>query len=370
MSIDIGYLEYQQRQQQNAADGAAIGAAQQLLYSGCPNGTAAQTAADNDSSENDFVNAGNVKVTANNPPLSGPFTSDNCAVQVTVNNSATPTFLMRIFGYGNVAETTQATATSLANGPGCVYQLDPNGTPTFHGAKISAPGCSLLMNGSPTFDGGDVDFMSIGYAGSLTVHGTNFDSGSPMTMLPVANPCPEIAGCNDLANNPPTPQGCIPLPAGSTVVLPGCYSSFSGSNGSAITLSPGLYTLTGSNSLNGVTLTGSGVTIYVTGTGSGLDLHGTKVDLSACTTSCTSGAVANVLYYQTNGTPVDISGPSGSYSGLFYAPNSQVTYNGNAGTGYAVMVFSDWLLNGTGQGMTFASPPPNQSFIKTAVLVQ
>lgn len=369
MSIDIGYLEYQQRQQQNAADGAAIGAAQQLVYSGCPNQSVAQTAAANDSGENDFVNAGNVKVTADNPPTSGAFASDNCAVQVTVNNAATQTFLMRVFGWvGGVAETTQATATSSANGPGCVYQLDPNGTPTFHGAKITAPGCSLLMNGSPTFDGGDVDFASIGYAGSLTVHGTKFDDGSPMTMLPVANPCPEIVGCNYLTNNPPAPSGCIPLVVSSPVVTPGCYSSISG-NGD-IALSPGLYILTGSNSLNGATLTGSGVTIYITSTGSGLDLHGTKVDLSACTTTCTGGAVANVLYYQTNSTAVDISGPSGSYTGLFYAPNAQVTYNGNAGTGYSVMVFYDWLLNGTGQGMTFASPPPNQSFIKNAVLVQ
>ena len=155
-----------------------------------------------------------------------------------------------------------------------------------------------------------------------------------------------------------------------SAISPGCYSSISG-NGS-FTLNPGLYILTGSNSLNGATLTGSGVTIYVTSTGTGIDFHGTKVNLSSCTTTCTGGAVANVLYYQVPGntSPINIAGPTGSYCGLFYAPGANVTYDGNAGSCYSVMVFDDWTLNGTGQGMTFASPPPDQSFIKQIILAQ
>lgn len=372
MGVDVGFLEYQQRQQQNAADGAAVGAAQQLLYSGCPNQTVAQSTADGDSSENGFTSTGNVTVTANNPPTSGPFSSDNCAVMVTVNNSAAQTFFTRLFGYASgMPVTTSAVATSSSNGNGCVYLLDPNGTPDFHGAKISAPGCGLLINGSPTFDGGDIDFSYIGYAGgSDTVHGTKWEDASPTSMLRVADPCAEISGCAYLANNPPSATSCGPLQVTGTSVQPGCYSSISG-NGT-FTLEPGLYVLTGTNSLNGATINGSGVTLYVTSTGSGIDFHGTKVNLSACTTSCSGGAVANVLYYQVpaNSSAMNIAGPDGSYSGLIYAPSASVTYDGNAGTGYTVMVFYDWVLNGTGQGMAIASPPPNGSLVKKIILVQ
>ena len=37
MAADVGYWRYQERQQQSATDAAAIGGAQQLLRSTCPN---------------------------------------------------------------------------------------------------------------------------------------------------------------------------------------------------------------------------------------------------------------------------------------------------------------------------------------------
>jgi hypothetical protein len=40
-AVDLGYLEYRQRPQQNAPDSVEIGAAQ-LVYSDCPNQTASQ----------------------------------------------------------------------------------------------------------------------------------------------------------------------------------------------------------------------------------------------------------------------------------------------------------------------------------------
>jgi hypothetical protein len=372
LAVDVGYWEYQQREQQNATDAAAIGGAQQLAYSGCNSQTAATTAADNDSAKNGFADAGNVAIAVSNPPSTGAYAGNTCAVDVQITTSKVASFFTRLFGQSKgVTDTTEAVAQVLASSPGCVYLLDPTGTPDFHGAKMTAPGCGMLINGSPTFDGGDIDFSDIGYAGgSDTEHGTKFVEASPVPMVPVADPCPEISGCSSLAQNPPATTGCAPLVATGVPINPGCYSSISG-NGS-ITMNPGLYVLTGSNSLNGATVTGSGVTIYVTSTGTGIDFHGTKVNLSACTTSCAGGAVSGVLYYQgtTNTSPIDIAGPSGSYCGLIYAPGSNVTYDGNAGSCYSVMVFDDWTLNGTGQGMTFASPPPNQSLINQVVLGQ
>jgi len=371
MAVDVGYLQYQQRQQQNATDAAAIGGAQTLAFSNCGNSGAATTAAQSDSASNGFANAGNVTVMVQNPPLSGPLANNNCAVMVTVNNSHTQTFFSKLFGWANgMPETTSAAGLVTTNANGCVYLLDPAGSPNFNGAKISAPGCGILMNGSPVFHGGTIDFSYIGYASSLTDHGTNYVEASPTSMLAVADPCREISGCSYLTNNPPTASGCAPLVVTGPTVNPGCYSSISG-NGS-FTMNPGLYVFTGSNSLNGANITGTGVTLYVTSTGTGLDFHGTKVNLTACTTSCTNGAVANVLYYQVpaNASSLDISGPAGVYAGLIYAPKSNVTVNGNAGSGHTLMVFGDWTLNGTGQGMTFNPPPAHQSLIKQAVLAQ
>jgi hypothetical protein len=368
MAIDVGFLEYRQRQQQNATDAAAIGGAQQFVYSGCGANSAATSAAQNDAATNGYTNGGNgVSVAVTTPPSGGPYAGNTCAVQVQINNPQTQTFFSRLFGWTSMQETTQAVAAALANNNSCAYLLSSTATPDFHGAKISAAGCGLMINGSPTFDGGNIDFSSIGYAGSVTEHGTKWGGAAPTQMLPVADPCPEIAGCNYLTNNPPSTSNCTALTASGTI-NPGCYSSISGS---VSAMNPGLYVFTGPISLSGGTVTGSGVTIYVADGGS-IDLHGITGDFSACTTSCTGGAVSNVLYYQppSNANAMTFAGPQSSYSGLIYAPSADVTYDGNAGTGYTVMVFGSWTLNGTGQGMSFTPPTQGQSLLYEAVLVQ
>lgn len=378
MAVDAGYLEYRQRQQQSAADAAAIGGAQQLAYTGCNDQSAATTTADADAATNGFPDEtssnGPITVKVTNPPQSGPYANNNCAVDVTINNTNTQTFFSRIFGYNQMKETTEAVAASESNGNGCAYLLGTTATDDFHGAKISAAACGLLINGSPTFDGGEIDFLNIGYAGSLTTHGTKWDAAEPEAMLPVADPCPEIAGCRALSADPPATSGCGAATVTNGAISPGCYSGISGNQGFS-TMQPGMYVFTGPISLTGGNLTGNGVTIYVADGGS-FSMSGVTATLSACTTSCTGSgnyvAVPNVLYYQPSSNPnqITISGPPSSYSGLIYAPAAPATFNGNAGTGYTVVVFNSWTLNGTGQGMTFAAPPQGGSFIPKAVLVQ
>ena len=96
-AVDLGYMQYELRQQQTAADAAAIGGARELITAGCASPVAAKTAAKNDASENGFTDGTNkVKVTAYNPPQTGALTSNGCAVQVTVY-SPHATFFGRIF---------------------------------------------------------------------------------------------------------------------------------------------------------------------------------------------------------------------------------------------------------------------------------
>ena len=96
LGIDMGYLRYEKRLLQTAADGAAIAGASELLY-----GTSGVTAAANhDATSNGFLAAtanvnqcppsapatdvGSVAVTVNNPPCSGPHNGDAKYVEVYV----------------------------------------------------------------------------------------------------------------------------------------------------------------------------------------------------------------------------------------------------------------------------------------------
>src|SRR5580704_8151441 len=99
MAVDVGYWEYQQRQQQNAVDAAAVGGAQQLAYSTCPNQGVARMAAFNDASQNGFTDDSNgVEVTVQNPPQSGPFAGNGCAVYAQITRKSIPSFFSRLFG--------------------------------------------------------------------------------------------------------------------------------------------------------------------------------------------------------------------------------------------------------------------------------
>jgi len=372
-AIDFGYLQYQQRQQQTAADAAAIAGAQALITNNtCPDNSAALSAAETDASANGFTNGVNgVSITAQTP-ASGPFSSDNCAVQATIT-SPHLTWFSKVFGFkGTMTTTAIAVVESQSQGGGCLYVL--GGGMTASAIDIDTPNCGVVINGSVTSSGSSFDTDYFGYSGSLTQSGDTFTGASPAPMLPVANPCTDISGCNDLTNNPPATSPCNagPVQAGGTLALtPGCYGAMvlSGVN---VTLSPGLYVLNGITG-SGVTFTGSGVTIYeATG---GFTASGSGNSLSACTTSCTNGAVSGVLLFQptSNSSGVTISGTSSNYSGLVYAPSAAVTASG-AGTGYVIYVVSTMTVSGSdftdtpptpGPGV---GPTPGGLFIKNPVL--
>ncbi len=210
MSVDVGYLEYHQRAQQSAADAAAVGGAQQLLYSNCTNSSAATTAADNDAASNGFTNGvNNVTVTVNDPPSSGPYAGNACAVSAQVTAKKVPTFFTRLFGQAGMDESTQAVALVTANNPTCILMEALGQNTNFHGATVTAPKCGISLNGSANFNGASVDAAGIGevdYSGSN--NGGTFTGASPAPMLAVADPCPEIAGCAALAANPPSTSPC------------------------------------------------------------------------------------------------------------------------------------------------------------------
>jgi hypothetical protein len=368
MAVDVGYWRYQQREQQSATDAAALGGAQQLIYSSCPNQTVANTGAQNDATDNGFVNgAKGVSVVANNPPSSGTFASSNCAVQVQITSSTVPTFFTRLFGKATMAVSTQAVAQVVADGNGCIYMLATGQNTNFNGANFQAPQCAININGSANFNGATVNAASIGevdYSGSN--NGGSFSSASPTKMLPVADPCPEIAGCAALASSPPSTSPCNGSYSGTGILGPGCYNNLN-LHGASITLSGGTYVFAGSANFNGASITGSEVTIYIPAGATPPNFN--KVT-SMTLTPPTTGSFAGVTYYQvpSNSGGLNFNGGTTNLSGLIYAPSASINYNGSQGQ-YAVLVAAYANFNGS-SGLDFGAPASGQSLLKTAVLSQ
>src|SRR5579862_1715096 len=128
LAVDTGYLQWQRRLMQSAADAAAMGALREMEL-GRTNAFPANdltTAAQNDASLNGFTNGQNgVTVTLNNPPASGTFSGQNTAAEVIISKTY-GTFFMRVLGTNNVALSARAvaqTTTSSGSIGGCIFAL-------------------------------------------------------------------------------------------------------------------------------------------------------------------------------------------------------------------------------------------------------
>jgi hypothetical protein len=371
VAIDVAYLEYRQQSQQTATDAAAAGGAEALLRAGCPNQTAADNAAYANAANNGYANGGNNTVLPNNPPLTGPFASNPCAVSVTINSTHNATFFSKLFGYPNgMPESTLAVAEVSSTGSGCIFLLSMTINQNFNGANVNASQCGMLINDTANFNGANMHVLNIGYAGQApNTNGATFSEGVPAPMLPVADPCPEISGCAYLAANPPSTSTCTNLQGNGYVgqIYPGCYNNVN-LNGATVTMNPGTYVLNGGSNFNGANITGNGITIYVTANGTPPNFNGV---VAATMTPPTTGGAQGVLYYQvpSNTNSPNFNGDVGNYSGLIYAPGAtSANWNGAQGK-YLVLVFGAANFNG-GNALDLATPPPGQSLIKQAVVAQ
>jgi hypothetical protein len=371
LAVDVGYLEYQLQQQQTATDAAALGGAQVLARSNCASATGAESGADIDATNDGYTSGGNVTVSPLSPPASGPYASNSCAITVQIQTQHVANFFSKLFGFPNgMAESTQATALATASGGACIYLLSTTSSSSFNGATVSSPGCAIAINDTANFDGGTIAAPSIGYVSTPNYGGTTFTMATPAPMLPVADPCPEIPGCAYLAANPPPATSCRSVNTNgvATALTAGCYSNLILDPPGAVTMGPGVYVINGNFNNNGAPLSGSNVTIYTTANGNGPNLdNGGAVSLSPPTTGNTAG----VLYYQvpTNTSGIDFNGSTVSMTGLIYAPGTtSANFNSNGG-GYAVLVFGSMNFN-SNTANDYATPPPGQSLIKKAVLVQ
>lgn len=370
MSVDVGYWEYQQREEQSAADGAAVGAAQQLLYTTCPNSSVATSAAKADATSNGYTDGtNNVQVIVNNPPTSGPYASDKCAVDVQVVNSGVPTWFTKLFGFNVMKETTEAVGTLAGNGNSpCIWFLTTSQQNDLSNSHINTPSCSIVMNTSANFSNSTVNAAYIGYAsGTNNVSGATFENASPSSMPPVADPCAEMPGCEYLTQNPPSTSSCGTNGNFSNTTVPaGCYASLTLS-GTDTLQSGQLYVVNGQFHVNGATVTGTDDTIYLTANASDTNYSNANLNVSAPTT----GNYAGVAIFRpgSQSAAVDMSTCKCAFTGLVYFPTAKVNFS-NDGNSYTVLVVGQGNLSNS-TNLDFATPPPGYAIVsREAVLGQ
>lgn len=368
LAVDLGYLRYQRRLQQSAADSAALAGAAEAAAGN------ATSAAIEDATLNGFRDGVN-NVTVNVNPAFAFGTQTGVQVQV---RAVQPTFFMRIFGVNTATVSTAAVALSTS-GKNCVYALNGFGTALNNGGTTSVSNCGVVVN-SNLLNTGSIT------ANSVSVHGTasgsatspaavtgTVEAGDPLYRL---TPPGGGGGCTAATYSGPT--GAAP-PLNPTLNQ-GRYCSIVVTGNVNLTLNPGTYTITQAGgagvSLNGRgTVTGTGVTIYLRGNAGPVAINTTPtanetLQLRAPTT----GALAGILFYQNPGNTqtANIDGKSASrLQGALYFPGATLNLS-NTGSlaAYTLAVAKTLSLGGTVNFGSNFSTLPGDSPIKNAVLVE
>jgi hypothetical protein len=230
-----------------------------------------------------------------------------------------------------------------SGGQACVLTLDGLATGDTAASGLTVSGGQNTVVGMPACD--LRSDASIGFNGNPSIDVANIVASGTIGGAPT---CPSGGACNlqaagvpqlpdpFVANYGPAlaamPGTLIPQPSGASLAPPSAgsaYASLSFGDKSSTTLSPGIYYVAGTISINGsATVTGSGVTLVSAG---GLTVNGNaSVSLSAPD----SGPTAGLLYGAASASAgVQFNGDGAQrLVGAFYVPNGDVSIRGNAST--------------------------------------
>jgi Putative Flp pilus-assembly TadE/G-like len=351
LAIDMGFLRYQKRLQQSAADSAALAAAGDVAYA--VDGANITTAATNDAALNGFT-GGNVTVTVHNPytPPATPANptpaanADAVEVLVSVNQ---PVFFMKIFGIPSVNVTARAVA--LASGKNCIYALQNgiSGTPTFPPAP--PPPCGIIDNQA------------------LVAQGA-VPAADPLSYL---QPPPIPAGACTTSNLTGSAGASPPLPF---TLFPGNYCAISITGNADVTFKPGTYILTGAGiSFNGKgSVMGAGVTFYLHAGAVSINTAGASSNEAVNLTAPTTAPYPGILFYQdpADALSATIDGKGATtLEGALYFPSAALALK-HTGTGaaYTIAVTKSLALSGATHFPANYSSLPGGSPVKTGVLVE
>jgi hypothetical protein len=349
LGIETTQWYTEKRSIQAAADDAALSAA--VAYSQ-GNTTGYTTEAKSVAGTNGFVDTvNNVSVTVAKPPTSGPYASNNSAIQVSIVAPATPLLSKMFIGNFNVGGGSVALVGTQAAG-GCVMALNgaAAGAGTLSGTtNITLNNCSfvvnsnsssaLVMNGNATLTAANV---VLGGGDSVSNNSTLTTTGGVlMFQPPVADP---YSG-----RTIPTATGtCLTTGNKTQTLSPGRYCSGWGFTGGVITLNPGVYVLDsiGLSLAGGATLQGTGVTIVLTSAGAAstignIDIKGgATVNITAPLPPNPPNTTAGIAFWIDKRAPDNGNSFNGgstmNITGAIYLPSQSVTFNGGNSTGGAV----------------------------------
>jgi Flp pilus assembly protein TadG len=358
LAVDAGYLQYKQRVQQTAADAAALAGAWQVVDgAGHSQITAAAQAS---SSSNSFANAGNVAVTVNWPPATGPNNGNDNAVEVVIK-ATYPAIFSAVLGRPTNDVSTRAVAVVESNpSNSCLDVMDKDLTMSSPGSTLTAT-CGVMVNRNVNDTNATMNVPYIGAVGNAgkSISGVVTESGIP----PFSDPCSTIPGCKALVSMYPLgsnvanegPYSNCAVPSGSTL-NPGCYTKISNDTD----LSPGLYVISGdlTGNLTCSTCTsngtsGTGMTLVV---GGKINFNGSTTTLVAppkatgtgtATVSPSAGA-PGVLIYQTSTQTNPENFSAQSLLGMLYAPNAHIDLNGGGSTVHVSFVVAADLIGNNG----------------------
>jgi hypothetical protein len=333
LAVDVGYLRFQQRIEQNAADSAAIAGAMELNYAGSSFRLAAQA----DSALNGFTTGANgVTVTVNNPPLTGPSTSNAQAVEVIVSASRA-TFFENVFHMSLATVRSRAVAVGGSGAINCFYVLGTS-APNINQSTITSPVCGIVVNGTLAGNSSTINMPQVGYGVSNTATGLTTPNAAPAKVAAAADPCPTIAGCAYFAANAPSTSPCAYCNFNQTggTLHPGVYGGGDNLSGT-FTLTAGVYVITSDINLSNSTLSGTGVTFYIAS--GGLNITGANTQNLF---PPASGNGAGMLIYQppSNSSQLLLGTKMGNSSSasIIYAPAAEMTENNATLTGIDLII--------------------------------
>jgi Flp pilus assembly protein TadG len=401
LAIDVGNLQYRQRQLQTAADSAAIAAGLEIANCGgavCAN---MKTAAEKALIEDGMTNA-TVTPTANQCTISSstglamiinlapcvlgtadPNHTNTNMVEVVLTEPQS-TFFAGLMGMSKMnlmarAEAGEAYIASGTSAGDCIYtkSLEFNSSD----GNFDLTNCGIYDLGNlQTDDHDSVTASFFLYQGTWNPNNCNgsctwtlgdSETQPAHTTTVQADPLAGLTLPTKPANS--TTAGNT-TPNSGTTLQPGYYPNGVNLNSNvSVTLAPGLYYMNGSINVNsGATLAGTGVTLYFVNGSLQMNSNSTAIQLSAPTTS-TNGSNANMLIWEspTNSAGMTIdTGSSSFFTGTIYMPDGRLTLNSGSGvtinaSGVAAVDVADLLVDdsehfnvtATLPGTVVASPP-------------
>jgi hypothetical protein len=380
---DFGFMQHQRNMMQTAADSAAMAAAAELNYGDMTAGGKA------DAATNGYTDGqSSVTVAINNPPSTGPNSSNSGYVEAIVSKPE-PTYFLRALGVNSITVSSRAVAYE-GNGPNCIYVIDPSasGAMSTNGNVNIQSTCGLLVDSSSssgmTVNGNvTINAPAIGVVGNYTSNGNVSITPTPkIGVIPASDPlaylqAPTVGSC---AHTSFSLNGNIGSSGSPYQLTAGTYCGGISVNGNSwLHFNAGTYILAGGGmNINGnATMTGSGVTFYnTTGRGGyqGITLNGkSQANFSAPT----SGTLAGILFFQDRSIPSSGAGSTingnanSTFDGALYFPTTQVTYNGNSSlNGYSIVVAGKLVVNGNAALGSNYSSLTNGSPIKGTILAE